>query len=110
MITEKRRLQKRIVQKKYKNSPKGKITQAKYFASKAKLEANRRYREKYQDKIKAGRKLNWAIKTGVIKRGSCRDCGIPNAQAHHPDYTKPLEVIWLCPLHHKREHIRLQLS
>jgi len=26
------------------------------------------------------------------------------AERHHPDYSKPLEVIWLCRRHHKRLH------
>ena len=23
---------------------------------------------------------------------------------HHPDYSKPMEIVWLCPLHHKAVH------
>jgi hypothetical protein len=33
---------------------------------------------------------------GVIKPQPCRQCGNPKAQKHHPDYSKPLEVVWLC--------------
>ena len=51
--------------------------------------------------------LNNAVRDGHIKRQSCRECGA-KAQAHHHDYSKPLDVIWLCPKHHKAEHCRMQ--
>lgn len=28
-------------------------------------------------------------------------------QAHHDDYSKPLEVRWLCPSHHKLHHLNV---
>ena len=36
--------------------------------------------------------------------GYCEKCNKVNAQAHHDDYSKPLNIRWLCPLHHKEEH------
>lgn len=41
-----------------------------------------------------------AIKTGKLRRGNCRLCGDANTEGHHPDYSKPLEVEWLCKVHH----------
>ena len=35
---------------------------------------------------------------------TCEVCGEVNVHGHHYDYTKPLDVKWLCPLHHVREH------
>lgn len=32
----------------------------------------------------------------------CKDCSKP--EAHHPDYANPLDVVWLCPAHHKQAH------
>ncbi|HEU4430301.1 MAG TPA: hypothetical protein VFT98_16190 [Myxococcota bacterium] len=55
-----------------------------------------------------------AIKSGRLKRAkSCSKCGlrasrIDKIHAHHPDYSKPLEVEWLCALCHKREHARIR--
>ena len=35
----------------------------------------------------------------------CEVCGVDkNIHRHHPDYDKPLEVMYLCPLHHARWH------
>jgi len=27
-------------------------------------------------------------------------------ERHHPDYEKPSEIVWLCPVHHYKEHHR----
>lgn len=37
----------------------------------------------------------------------CEVCGDPNAYKHHDDYSKPLEVKWLCPKHHQRLHAEI---
>jgi hypothetical protein len=48
--------------------------------------------------------VNAAIARGRLVRGSCEECGAHEAQAHHPDYTKPFEVVWLCRVHHLSVH------
>jgi ribosomal protein S27AE len=56
---------------------------------------------------------NEALKSGVLaKPDSCSVCGWVGAiQGHHPDYDKPLEVVWMCGPCHRLEHSRLkQLS
>ena len=40
---------------------------------------------------------------GKIQVKVCRICGTP-AEMHHEDYTKPLEVDWLCEKHHQALH------
>lgn len=52
----------------------------------------------------AGVKLNYAKRKGRIKQKPCEVCGDENSQAHHCDYNKPLDVIWLCPKHHSEWH------
>jgi hypothetical protein len=55
-------------------------------------------------KLRARQTLNYAIRTGKIKRQPCEVCGNPKSQAHHDDYSKPLVVKWRCALHHKQIH------
>ncbi|MER9763116.1 hypothetical protein [Mesorhizobium sp. M0138] len=52
--------------------------------------------------------LRSALKRGLIIQEACKDCGSSDAEAHHPDYDRPLAVDWLCRLHHRREHIRMK--
>jgi len=46
---------------------------------------------------------NHAIRDGLLVRKPCEICG-ELAEAHHYDYSKPLEVRWLCRLHHWQVH------
>ena len=42
---------------------------------------------------------------GRLKAGSCAVCGATaSVHAHHPNYDKPLEIVWLCRAHHDAEH------
>lgn len=54
-----------------------------------------------------------AVKRGIIKRPlKCEKCGgvkifcdgRSGIQGHHPDYNKPLEVMWLCQPCHNEWH------
>ena len=54
-----------------------------------------------QHKNKARWTLNKAVAKGAVIRGPCEACGSGPAEGHHPDYSKPLDVMWLCmPCHH----------
>lgn len=44
-----------------------------------------------------------AVRKGLIKKQPCWVCG-EKAQAHHPDYSAPLDVVWLCVMHHRQAH------
>lgn len=55
-------------------------------------------------KRRARRQTLLAIETGKLVRGKCEVCGLPDTEAHHTDYTKPLEVQWLCRKHHLEIH------
>lgn len=55
-------------------------------------------------KQNARKKLARALKSGKVKKLPCRDCNELNVEAHHPDYSKPMEVIWLCKKHHGEIH------
>ena len=61
-------------------------------------------RHRYVDKMKARRKLRQEIAMGrMVKPTHCSRCGtsILRIEGHHPDYEKPLEVIWLCSICHR---------
>lgn len=34
----------------------------------------------------------------------CSVCGATRGEAHHDDYSKPLDVVWLCRTHHWARH------
>jgi len=54
-----------------------------------------------------------AVKSGkLIRPDHCTFCGIKcKPHAHHDDYEKPLEVIWLCsPCHKQADYKRSKLS
>ena len=69
--------------------------------SRAQYQENRppwRPREPFKEKCKA--LFAYAVKIGRIQKQPCSVCGALKAEGHHPDYFKPLEVIWLCRVHH----------
>lgn len=41
---------------------------------------------------------------GKIEKMPCK-CGNPNTEMHHPDYTQPLKVEWLCRDCHLELHM-----
>lgn len=53
---------------------------------------------KFKEKQNSRRRLNYFLKMGkIVKDSTCSDCLLPKKlAAHHPDYSKPFEVIWLC--------------
>ncbi len=56
-------------------------------------------------KSKARSLARKAIKMGRLVRRPCEVCDVTPAEAHHDDYTKPLDVRWLCPHHHRQHHL-----
>lgn len=41
---------------------------------------------------------------GKIKKENCIICGSPDSQMHHPDYSKPTQVQWMCRPCHLKHH------
>jgi ribosomal protein S27AE len=57
----------------------------------------------------AVRLLNAAVRSGDVKPPeACENCGVEGVQAHHPDYSRPFYVRWLCLDCHGAEHGRRQ--
>src|SRR5260370_14798419 len=47
-----------------------------------------------------------ALKAGKLIKQPCEVCGTTeNIHAHHEDYSKPLDVRWLCASHHAGLHM-----
>ena len=63
-----------------------------------------RYEGKYPEKFAAKVILNHAVESGKIMKQPCHICGGKRVEAHHEDYTKPLDVEWLCNKHHREKH------
>lgn len=56
-------------------------------------------------RTKARNAVTTAIRKGLLRRGPCETCGAPQATAHHRNgYANPLDVVWLCGMHHGMEH------
>ena len=64
----------------------------------------RGFREPDPRKTFARNLVNRAITRGDLVRGDCERCGVPEAQAHHDDYSRPLDIRWLCRTCHGVEH------
>ena len=57
----------------------------------------------YPERKLAQTAISNAIRDGKITPMPCFVCGA-HAQAHHPAYSEPLLVTWLCPKHHAETH------
>lgn len=44
------------------------------------------------------------VRANKIIKLPCSVCGDVRSMAHHPDYSKPLDVMWLCHKHHSEVH------
>lgn len=55
------------------------------------------------DKNFARNQVYYAVKTGRLTKEPCA-CGETKVEGHHPDYKKPLEVIWMCRQCHSQLH------
>lgn len=70
------------------------------------LEAQRRSQARYPEKQEARQQVRIAVRSGAMVRKPCEVCGEPKTEAHHEDYSKPLEVMWLCHVHHRKQHYK----
>ena len=86
-----------MARKEYAQSEQGKLSHKKSLIN---------YREKFPMKYAAHVIFGNAIKNKKIVRGFiCSKCSSDKKiEGHHDDYTKPLEVRWLCESCHKEWH------
>jgi len=70
------------------------------------LNASNKWRAAHRDVLRVQSMLRAAVRKGVVDRlDHCEICGLVcSTQGHHRDYSKPLEVVWLCPSCHRKAH------
>ena len=61
-------------------------------------------RRNHPEKDRARNMVAKALASGKLVRKPCAVCELKRTEAHHFDYSKPLEVIWLCAVHHSAIH------
>lgn len=90
----------------YKNIEKkkkyGKIYKSK-TRDKSKIYA-KTWLENNREKQRTHSKVAKALSKKILIKKPCKVCKEKRVDAHHPNYDKPLEVIWLCRQHHKDLH------
>lgn len=63
------------------------------------------YKERFPNKYRAHNIVNNAIRDKKLFKEGCEVCGaIEGVHAHHSDYLRPLNVVWLCAEHHSAWH------
>lgn len=67
------------------------------------------YKAKHPDKLRARMTAYYARRKGTLVRQPCEVCEA-KAEAHHEDYTRPLDVRWLCRVHHGVAHRKDDLT
>lgn len=71
-------------------------------------ERSEKYKQKYPDKTKARYLVSNALRDGRLIKQPCEICGqIEDVEGHHEDYSKPLDVNWLCVIHHAERHVKI---
>ena len=108
-IEHNRELQRKAGKRFRENNPEGNAAIKKRWKQKNKdklIQYFKSYRARSPEKAKAGQAVRNAIHVGKMTRpNKCSRCEKEcKPEGHHPDYSKPLEVIWLCKKCHTEEH------
>ena len=77
---------------------------------KTNTEINRAWRAEDKRRTAAHNAVARAIRNGSLFRLPCIRCKAEKSIAHHEDYDKPLEVMWLCQPCHKQRHKELDVN
>lgn len=83
--------------KDYAKTPEGRLSHAKAMTS---------YKERFPERDWARTTLSNAVRDGKVSPWPV--CAVPDCcvkpEGHHPDYSRPLDVVWLCGKHHREVH------
>lgn len=95
-------------QQRYNSTAKGKASKQRYTHSDKNKKAQLRWYVKNPHKRHATTIVRRALKAGkLVRPETCEFCDDFPSTAHHPNYDKPLEVIWVCGDHHRFIHANL---
>ena len=92
----------RKIQEKYRKSEKGSSV-IKARVKKCGKRYNEATNARYPERAESRRIFRNAVRSGKVVVKPCEKCG-NIAEGHHEDYSKPLEVRWLCLKHHREKH------
>lgn len=103
-ILEKAREKNKTEEQRKKNREKAKKWREKN--SEIRKQKKKEYAIKFPERVQAHRIMYNAIRNKKIERpNNCSKCMKEcKPEAHHIDYTKPLDVVWLCRMCHAQEH------
>jgi len=94
-----------------RDSRKNRASNIEYYREYDRARGNRQSTEKIKErriknpqKYQAQTAVNNAIRDGRLFKKPCEVCGSLCVHGHHNDYSRPLDVRWLCPVHHKEAH------
>jgi hypothetical protein len=62
------------------------------------------WRQEDKRRQKAHNAVSRAMRSGKLLKENCARCESEKSVAHHEDYDKPLDVVWLCMACHKQRH------
>ncbi|OQY69567.1 MAG: hypothetical protein B6D44_17670 [Ignavibacteriales bacterium UTCHB2] len=61
--------------------------------------------KRYPERVRARQKKYYHVRQGNISPQPCEVCGTTKSiEAHHEDYSQPLDIVWLCTPHHRELH------
>lgn len=73
-------------------------------------ELNKAWRDADARRRKCHLKVKAEIAAGRLVRQPCVRCGNEKTHAHHEDYDKPIDVVWLCAVCHKQRHKEIRME
>jgi hypothetical protein len=73
-----------------------------------KSQTGREWGKRNRLKRRAHRAVQTAVRNGTLVKQPCEVCGVLPSEGHHDDYTRPLDVRWLCTAHHAARHVEMR--
>lgn len=94
--------------RRYNLSEKGKARSKKYLSTEKGKKYNReksaRFRKRQQAKVIAVVLANRHLPNSICSIAECEEV----AEKHHEDYSKPLDIVYLCKFHHMKLHYEIR--